>query len=57
MVVGYDISVFGNNKSGTETSLLEFSLVPSPKEFLEKIVERVVFFKRTSFELAVYALT
>ena len=51
MVVGYDISVFGNNKSGTETSLLEFSLVPSPKEFLEKIVERVVFFKRTSFEL------
>ena len=42
MVVSYDITIFVNNKSGTETSLFEFFLGPSAKKFLEEIVGKVI---------------
>ena len=57
MVVSYDITIFVNNKSGTETSVFELLLRSSAKEFLEEIVERIIFLQRTSFELAMYAGT
>ena len=55
MVVRYDIAIFINNKSGPQTPLLEFLLRPSSKEFLEEIVQLVIFLRRTSSELAMYS--
>ena len=54
VIIGNNVTVMIDNKTGTQTPLFESLVGTAPKKFLKKVVKGVIFFKGSALEMRIY---